>query len=238
MRRNLVLSRRAVLEREKEEARQKLLDSLEPGQVHEGVVRKLMDFGAFVDIGGARRPAARQPVGLEPRQSSPRSASRRARRSRSRSRRSTARTGKIGLVLSRPAGKPLDQRRGQVSAQQHRPRQSHQAHGVRGLRRAGAGRGRARPHLRAFAQAGVAASDVVHEGDDVEVMVLAVNAEAQRISLSMKALSKPEPSKAEKEEAAARQAATLPRRSENHAATNPFRAAWAKAGGDRFGLNW
>ncbi len=52
MRRNLVLSRRDVLEREKEEARQKLLDSLQPGQVHEGVVRKLMDFGAFVDIGG------------------------------------------------------------------------------------------------------------------------------------------------------------------------------------------
>ena len=51
-RRNLVLSRRAVLEREKEEARAQLLESLEPGQIHEGVVRKLMDFGAFVDIGG------------------------------------------------------------------------------------------------------------------------------------------------------------------------------------------
>ncbi len=51
-RRNLVLSRRAVLEKEKEEARKELLASLEVGQVHEGVVRKLMDFGAFVDIGG------------------------------------------------------------------------------------------------------------------------------------------------------------------------------------------
>ena len=51
-RRNLVLSRRAVLEREKEEARKELLESLQPGQVHEGVVRKLLDFGAFVDIGG------------------------------------------------------------------------------------------------------------------------------------------------------------------------------------------
>jgi len=51
-RRNLVLSRRAVLEREREEARQQLLESLAPGQVHEGVVRKLMDFGAFVDLGG------------------------------------------------------------------------------------------------------------------------------------------------------------------------------------------
>ncbi|MBN1590030.1 MAG: S1 RNA-binding domain-containing protein [Pirellulales bacterium] len=51
-RRNLVLSRRAVLEREREESRQQLLRSLAPGQVHEGVVRKLMDFGAFVDLGG------------------------------------------------------------------------------------------------------------------------------------------------------------------------------------------
>ncbi len=51
-RRNLVLSRRAVLEKEQEEAREKLLASLEVGQIHDGVVRKLMDFGAFVDIGG------------------------------------------------------------------------------------------------------------------------------------------------------------------------------------------
>ena len=29
-----------------------MLNSLRPGQIHEGVVRKLMDFGAFVDIGG------------------------------------------------------------------------------------------------------------------------------------------------------------------------------------------
>ena len=51
-RRNLVLSRRALLEREKEEARQRIFESLAVGQVHDGVVRKIMDFGAFVDIGG------------------------------------------------------------------------------------------------------------------------------------------------------------------------------------------
>jgi len=51
-RRNLVLSRRAVLEKEQEDARKELLASLEVGQVHEGVVRKIMDFGAFVDLGG------------------------------------------------------------------------------------------------------------------------------------------------------------------------------------------
>jgi predicted RNA-binding protein with RPS1 domain len=50
-RRNLVLSRRAVLEREREEARRIMLESLAPGQVREGVVRKILDFGAFVDLG-------------------------------------------------------------------------------------------------------------------------------------------------------------------------------------------
>ena len=45
------------------------------------------------------------------------------------------------------------------------------------------------------------ASDVVKEGDEVEVLVLSVDPEAQRMSLSIKGLSKPEPTKKEKEEA-------------------------------------
>ena len=49
---NLVLSRRAVLEREKAEAKTKLLAELEVGQVREGIVRSLQEFGAFVDLGG------------------------------------------------------------------------------------------------------------------------------------------------------------------------------------------
>ncbi len=50
--RKLVLSRRGVLERENEENRAKLLEELEAGQIREGTVTKLMDFGAFVDLGG------------------------------------------------------------------------------------------------------------------------------------------------------------------------------------------
>jgi small subunit ribosomal protein S1 len=48
----LILSRRAVLEREKEEARQKLMTELAEGQTRRGVVRSITDFGAFVDLGG------------------------------------------------------------------------------------------------------------------------------------------------------------------------------------------
>ena len=52
MRRNLILSRRVMIEREREEMQQKLLEELQVGQVREGVVRKLIDTGAFVDLGG------------------------------------------------------------------------------------------------------------------------------------------------------------------------------------------
>lgn len=50
--RKLVLSRRAILERENEEKKQQLLQELEAGQLREGLVTRLMDFGAFVDLGG------------------------------------------------------------------------------------------------------------------------------------------------------------------------------------------
>jgi small subunit ribosomal protein S1 len=51
--RKLVVSRRAVLDRENEENRKKLMEELEEGQLRDGTVTKLMDFGAFVDLGGA-----------------------------------------------------------------------------------------------------------------------------------------------------------------------------------------
>jgi small subunit ribosomal protein S1 len=51
--RNLVVSRRILLEREREESREKLWQELAEGQVRTGVVRSVRDFGAFVDLGGA-----------------------------------------------------------------------------------------------------------------------------------------------------------------------------------------
>jgi small subunit ribosomal protein S1 len=51
-RRNIVVSRRTILEEEREEARAQLLKELEVGQVREGVVKNITDFGAFVDLGG------------------------------------------------------------------------------------------------------------------------------------------------------------------------------------------
>src|SRR5260370_42051066 len=50
--RNLVVSRRDLLEKEREEARVKLWQELAEGQIREGTVRSVRDFGAFVDLGG------------------------------------------------------------------------------------------------------------------------------------------------------------------------------------------
>ncbi len=50
--RNMVLSRRRLLERAREGERQQLRAELAEGQVRKGVVRRLAEFGAFVDIGG------------------------------------------------------------------------------------------------------------------------------------------------------------------------------------------
>ena len=51
--RNLVVSRRALLEKEREENREKLWSELQEGQVREGIVRSIREFGVFVDLGGA-----------------------------------------------------------------------------------------------------------------------------------------------------------------------------------------
>ena len=51
-RRNIVVSRRSLIEKERTYAQKKLLEELEVGQVRSGVVKNIADFGAFVDLGG------------------------------------------------------------------------------------------------------------------------------------------------------------------------------------------
>tara|TARA_B100000780_G_scaffold273024_1_gene236028 strand:- start:1595 stop:3418 length:1824 start_codon:yes stop_codon:yes gene_type:complete len=49
---NIVVSRRAVLEESREEARSDILDNITEGQILNGVVKNITDYGAFVDLGG------------------------------------------------------------------------------------------------------------------------------------------------------------------------------------------
>ncbi|MCH7875490.1 MAG: 30S ribosomal protein S1 [Gemmatimonadetes bacterium] len=51
-RRNIVVSRRVILEGERAEKREYLMKELEVGQVRKGVVKNITDFGAFIDLGG------------------------------------------------------------------------------------------------------------------------------------------------------------------------------------------
>jgi len=51
-RRNIVVSRRVVLEEERQRQREKLLAEVQPGQTMEGVVKNITDFGVFIDLGG------------------------------------------------------------------------------------------------------------------------------------------------------------------------------------------
>jgi len=51
-RRNIVVSRRVILEEIRAEKREQLKEELEVGQVRKGVVKNITDFGAFIDLGG------------------------------------------------------------------------------------------------------------------------------------------------------------------------------------------
>jgi small subunit ribosomal protein S1 len=51
-RRNIVVSRRKLIEDQREEMKKKLLDEIAEGQIRKGVVKNIAEFGAFVDLGG------------------------------------------------------------------------------------------------------------------------------------------------------------------------------------------
>ncbi|HLP01410.1 MAG: 30S ribosomal protein S1 [Opitutaceae bacterium] len=51
-RKNIVLSRRELIEEQRTSKRRALLDSIQPGQLRKGVVKNITDFGAFIDLDG------------------------------------------------------------------------------------------------------------------------------------------------------------------------------------------
>ena len=51
-RRNIVVSRRALLEEDRSEKRAALLKEMEIGQIRKGIIKNITDFGAFIDLGG------------------------------------------------------------------------------------------------------------------------------------------------------------------------------------------
>ncbi|MEY4487963.1 MAG: hypothetical protein RIQ79_471 [Verrucomicrobiota bacterium] len=52
LRKNVVLSRRELIEQQRGDKRRLLLESIQPGQVRKGIVKNITDFGAFIDLDG------------------------------------------------------------------------------------------------------------------------------------------------------------------------------------------
>lgn len=236
-RKNLVLSRRAVLEREKEESRQQLLESLEVGQVAEGVVRKLMAFGAFVDIGGIDGLVHISQLSWD-RVNHPSEILQVGQQIRVKIEKIDKQTGKIGLsyrdLLEHPWHNleekfPVDSVvKGTVSRTAKFGAFVKLAPGVEGL-----------VHISELSHGRVPnVGAVVSEGQEVEAKVLSIDTEAQRIALSMKAVL-PEP-KQETEEASEQEDAIKAQREKQAAQRNkPLKGGVGReSGGAKFGLKW
>ena len=232
-RKNLVLSHRALLEREKEEARKQLLETLEPGQTHEGTVRNLRDFGAFVDLGGVDGMIHVSQLSWD-RVNHPNEVLQEGQKVRVKIEKINRETGKIGLsyrdLLERPwtnieekfpVGTTV---KAPVSRTAKFGAFVKLTSGVEGL-----------IHISELAHQRVRrVEDVVREGQEVEVKVLSVDADAQRIALSLKA-TLPEPEKPAEEAAAAdptRELAVAKRK-------GPLKGGFDRpSGGEQFGLRW
>lgn len=185
-RRNLVLSRRAVLEREKEETRRKFYEELQVGQVREGVVRKIEDFGAFIDMGGADGLVHVSQMSWD-RVKNPRDVLKEGQKVQVRVEKIDTQTGKIGLSLRSLQENPwtdIDSRfpigatvRGTVTRLANFGAFVKLAVGVEGL-----------IHISELSNVRVSqVAKVVQEGQEVEVKILSVDRENQRIGLSLKA---------------------------------------------------
>jgi small subunit ribosomal protein S1 len=237
-RRNLVLSHRAVMERERNENRDKLLAELAPGQIREGIVRNLKDFGAFVDLGGVDGLIHVSQLSWD-RVKHPSEVVEVGQKVKVRIEKFDKDTGKLSLSYREVGENPWQKAAtkytvgsrvtGPVSRVMDFGAFVKLEPGVEGL-----------IHVSELAHGRVfRVSDVVSEGQEVEVKILSVDAEKQRISLSLKALLPPPERPGEKK--VADEDMPLPA----DAPKPPRKKAQqlkggigGPSGGEKFGLNW
>jgi small subunit ribosomal protein S1 len=237
-RRNLVLSHRAVMERERQAQREKLLAELAPGQIREGVVRTLKDFGAFVDLGGVDGLVHISQLSWD-RVGHPSEVVQPGQAIKVRIEKIDKETGKISLSYREVGANPWEKVpqkyavgarvMGVVSRIADFGAFVKLEPGVEGL-----------VHVSELAPGLVwRASDVVSEGQEVEVKVLSVDAAKQRISLSLRALA-PKPMKEDQKKPADEDLAPPP----DAPKAPPKRPQQLKggvggtSGGEDVGLNW
>lgn len=197
---NLVLSRRAVLEREKEQKRKERLEKLEIGSIAEGTVRSIKDFGAFVDLGGLDGLIHISQLSWE-KVKHPSEVLQEGQKVQVRVEKIDPATGKISLSYRSLQDHPwakLSERlpvgsnvKGTVTRLATFGAFVRVATGVEGL-----------IHISELAHHRVqAVGNVVKEGDLVEVKILSIDEDAQKMSLSLKG-AKPMPESEKPAEAA------------------------------------
>lgn len=232
---NLVVSRRAVLEREREQKRQEQLEQIEEGDLLEGIVRTVKDFGAFVDLGGLEGLIHVSKLSWE-RIKHPSEVIEPGQKVKVKVDKIDKQTGKISLsyrdLLENPWDtvlatiSPAAVMTGTVTRVAAFGAFVRLAAGVEGLVHISEVAGHRVSNISAF----------LKEGQEVEVKVLSVDRESQKISLSIKqAHHKPadDAPTVEEEEVAPPELAVQP----TH--TGPLKGGNDRpTGGDRFGLRW
>jgi small subunit ribosomal protein S1 len=236
-RKNLVLSHRALMERERKEQKQKLLAELAPGQIREGTVRSLQDFGAFVDLGGVDGMIHVSQLSWD-RVTHPKDVLTVGQPVKVKIEKINQETGKISLGYRELAANPWDEAeknfpvgtrvKGTVSKLMQFGAFVKLASGVEGL-----------IHISEMGHGRVQrSSDVVSEGQEVEVKVVSFDREAQRIGLSLKALlPPPEKPRHEPRESGHPPIDSLQRR-EKETDKHLKGGISAPSGGEKFGLKW
>ena len=235
---NLVLSHRAVMERERNELREKLMAELAPGQLREGIVRSLKDFGAFVDLGGIDGLVHISQLSWD-RVKHPSEVLEVGQKVKVRIEKFDKDTGKVSLSYREVGANPWQgvetkypvglRAKGTVSRLMDFGAFVKLEPGVEGLIHISElGHGRV-----------IRARDVVSEGQEVEVKVLSVDPEKQRIGLSLKALLTPperpgQQKVADEDLPLPADAPKTPRKQHQELKGG----TGGPSGGEKFGLNW
>lgn len=234
-RKNLVLSHRKVLEKELAEVRKETMAKLTPGSIVEGKVTRLREFGAFVDIGGVEGLVHISKLSWE-RIDKPEEVLQEGQAVKVKIEKVNSENGKISLsyrdTITHPwegiEGKyPVDSVvKGTVSRLAQFGAFVRLEPGIEGL-----------IHISELAHHRVVAvKNVVTEGDEVEVKVLSVDRDKQKMGLSLKATT-PAPERKTREqddvpEESNRELAVRKRR-------RPLKGGMDRpSGGESVGLNW
>ena len=183
---NIVVSRRAILEETRAEQRSGLIQSLAEGQVIEGVVKNITDYGAFVDLGGIDGLLHVTDVSYK-RVNHPSEVLNIGDTVKVQIIRINKDTQRISLGMKQLESDPWEGATRQISDRRHVPRPGDQHHRIWRLRGARAGHRRPGPRFRdeLDQEERPPGQDRQHR-QEVDVKVLEVDEEKRRISLGLK----------------------------------------------------